>query len=187
MAAALKAQRDTLKGSGDQGEFAQPHVALASPAGIAATAAADIHLHGGRHTAITTGSHLSIATGKSWLASAAEKIVLFARKSGMRLFAAKGKIEIQAHSDDIEIIAQKVLRLISAQDRIEIIAKKEILLNAGGSYIRINADGIEHGTPGTWIAHASTHGLPGPKELDPGLPSMPAALAQPNGDFPVSL
>ncbi|SPC21679.1 type VI secretion system Vgr family protein [Cupriavidus oxalaticus] len=187
VASALKAQHDTLKGRGKQGEFSESHLALASPCGIAATAAEDIHLHSGRHTAITTGSHLSIATGKSWLASAAEKIVLFARNAGMRLFAAKGKIEIQAQSDDIEIIAQKVLRLISAQDRIEITAKKEILLNAGGSYIRINAVGIEHGTPGTWRAHASAHSLPGPKELGFRLPSMPTGLAQPNGDFPVSL
>ncbi|NUA32009.1 DUF2345 domain-containing protein, partial [Cupriavidus basilensis] len=172
VARALKQQNDILKGSGEQGEFAAPHLALASPAGIAATVAEDIHLHSERHIAITTGQHLSVATSKSLLASAAEKMVLFARKGAMRLFAVKGKIEIQAQSDDIEVIAQKVLRLISAQERIEITAKKEVLLNGGGSYIRINAEGIEHGTSGSWKAHANTHAMPGPKSLTPELPAF---------------
>ena len=134
-------------------------------------------LFGERHTALTTGEHLSIATGKSLLASAVEKIVLFARQGGLRLFAAKGKIEIQAQSDDIEIIAQKVLKLIGTMERVEIVAAKEILVNGGDSYLRINASGIEHGTPGSWKAHAGIHGMPGPKTAGQAMPVMP------NGDF----
>ncbi|MCY1535570.1 hypothetical protein D9M68_709820 [compost metagenome] len=140
------------------------------------TTAETAHLHSGRHTAITTGEHLSIATGKSFLGSFTERAVLFVRQLGMRLFAAKGKIEIQAQSDDIEIIAQKVLKLISVSDLIEIGAKKEILINGGGSYIRINAGGIEHGTNGSWKAHAGSHGLPGPKTLAQSMPPMPQGL-----------
>ncbi|MDR3381318.1 type VI secretion system Vgr family protein, partial [Cupriavidus basilensis] len=178
VADALKTQNDTLKGNGEQGEFAAPHLVLASPAGIAATAAEDIHLHSARHTALTTGQHLSVATGKSLMASATEKIALFARKAGLRFFAARGKIEIQAQSDDIEVIAQKVLRLISAQERIEITAAKEILVNGNGSYIRINTEGIEHGTPGTWKAHASSHGMPGPKSIGQAMPLLPQGEAK---------
>ena len=85
----------------------------ASPAGIAVTAGQEIHLHSNRHTAMTTGDTVP-GNGQSLVASALHRIVLFARKAGLRLFAAKGKIEIQAQTDDIEIIAQKVLRVISA-------------------------------------------------------------------------
>lgn len=176
VAKALKAQNDAVCGSGDQGELSEPHLVLASPAGIGMTTAETAHLHSGRHTAITTGEHLSIATGKSFLGSFTERAVLFVRRLGMRLFAAKGKIEIQAQSDDIEIIAQKVLKLISVSDLIEIGAKKEILINGGGSYIRINAGGIEHGTNGSWKAHAGSHGLPGPKTLAQSMPPMPQGL-----------
>lgn len=177
VAEALATQNDTLQGQGEQGEFTSPHLVLAAPAGIAATAAQDIHLHSHRHTALTTGEHLSIATGKSLMASALERIVLFAHKAGLRLFAAKGKVEIQAQSDDIEIIAQKVLKLISAMDRVEITAAKEVLINGGGSYLRLNAAGIEHGTPGAWKVHAASHGMPGPKSVGQAIPVMP------NGDY----
>lgn len=176
VAKALAAQNDAIRGSGEQGELSAPHLVLASPAGIGATTAETTHLHSGRHTAITSGEHLSIATGKSLLGCFAERAVLFARQLGMRLFAAKGKIELQAQSDDIEIIAQKVLKLISVTEQIEISARKEILVNAGGSYIRLHAGGIEQGTNGSWKAHASSHGLPGPKILAQSLPPMPQGL-----------
>ncbi|AOY95512.1 hypothetical protein BKK79_27560 [Cupriavidus sp. USMAA2-4] len=177
VAKALAAQHDTLQGQGEQGEFAAPHLVLAAPAAIAATAAQDIHLHSQGHTALTTGEHLSLATAKSLLASAMDRIVLFAHKAGMRLFAAKGKIEIQAQNDAIEIIAQKVLRLISAQDRVEITAAKEVLIVGNGSYVRLNESGIELGTAGTWTAHAASHAMPGPKTAGQAIPVMP------DGDF----
>jgi type VI secretion system secreted protein VgrG len=65
----------------------------------------------------------------------------------------------------VEIIAEQVLKLISTKMNIEISAAKEIILNAGGSYIRINANGIEQGTGGTWQSNAGQHKLEGPKSM----------------------
>ncbi|MFJ4293193.1 type VI secretion system Vgr family protein [Cupriavidus sp. NPDC089707] len=161
----VRAQHDGIKGSGEQGELSQPALVLASPAGIAATAGEDIHLHSAQHTAVSTGEHVALACGKSFLASAAERLVLFARKRGLRFIAAKGKIEVQAQNDDIEAIAQKVLRLISTEERVEITSPKGLIFIAAGSYLKVNGGGIEYGTPGTWKAHAATHDLPGPKSV----------------------
>jgi len=162
---AHRTQNDALRGEGNQNEFAAPHLVLSSPAGIAASTPHSTHLHSGEHVTATAGGHLSLAAGKSLFASVAEKISFFVSKAGMKLFAARGKIDIQAQSDDIDIIADRVLKLISAKDRIEITAAKEILLNAGGSYIRIDAKGIEHGTGGLWASYAGQHKLEGPKNL----------------------
>lgn len=51
--------------------------------------------------------------------SVAEKISLFAQNAGMKLFAAKGKVEIQAQGDNLEITAQKTLKLLSATEKID--------------------------------------------------------------------
>lgn len=159
----LKAQIDGIRGNGELGELSEPHLVAAGPAAIAATTAESTHLHSGQHTAISTGAHVSFATGGGIFGSFAERAVLFVQKLGMRFFAAKGKVEIQAQSDDIEIIAQKVLKLVSLTDLIEVAAKKEILLNGGGSYIRIHRNGIEQGTPGNWKAFSAVPTLPGAK------------------------
>lgn len=52
--------------------------------------------------------------------------------------------------------------LLSTTSRIEIHAKDEVMISAGGSFIKIDASGISNGTSGAWIAHASTHSMPGP-------------------------
>ncbi|TDR25014.1 DUF2345 domain-containing protein, partial [Hydromonas duriensis] len=56
-------------------------------------------------------------------------------------------------------------KIISTKGSIELAAAEEILATAGGSYIKINKSGIEHGTPGTWFAWAATHGKPSEKSL----------------------
>ena len=78
---------------------------------------------------------------------------MFAYNAGIKLMAAKGKVEIQAQSGDLDVIAEKVLRLISTTDRIEIWAKKEIVIGADGSAIVINGSGITDMTSGKRISH----------------------------------
>lgn len=96
VADALRDQHDAIQGTGDQGELSRPALAMASPAGIATTAGMDIHLYSEQHTAMTAGEHLTFATRKSFLASARDRLVLFARQRGVRVVAAKGKVEVQA-------------------------------------------------------------------------------------------
>jgi type VI secretion system secreted protein VgrG len=179
--AALAAQNHAIRGEGKpQGELSESQLVLSSPAGIATSTARSTHVQSGRHTVLTTGEHLSISTGKSLFASLTEKLSVFVYKAGMKLFAAKGKVEIQAQSDNVEIIAEQVLKLISTKQSIEIAADREILLHAGGSFIRISAKGIEQGTSGKWEAHAASHAATGPQNLDASFAAMPAAELGPH-------
>ncbi|NHZ78997.1 type VI secretion system tip protein VgrG [Massilia sp. CCM 8695] len=179
--AALKAQNDGICGGGQaQGELSEPQLVLSSPAGIASSTARSTHIQSDRHTVLNTGEHLSITTGKSLFASLTDKLSVFVYKAGMKLFAAKGKVEIQAQSDNVEIIAEQVLKLISTKQSIEIGANQEILLHAGGSFIRISAKGIEHGTDAKWEVHAASHAATGPQGLDASFAAMPAAELGPH-------
>ncbi len=145
--------------------FKQAILLVASPDGIGLTTPKGVHTHAGAGLTLSSGTDTSIAAGKSLLASVAEKISLFAFKAGIKLFSAKGKVEVQAQSDDLDLIAEKVARLLSASGRVEIRAKEEVLITAGGSFIRLNASGITQGTSGAWEAKAATHAMPGPTTL----------------------
>jgi type VI secretion system secreted protein VgrG len=163
---ALDGQNNELRGGGKRhGEFTTPHILVSSPSGIAATAAASTHLHSGDHTSVTAGGHISLAGGKSFVATALERVSLFAHSMGMKLFAGKGKVEIQAQSDDLDVIADQVLQIISAKGPVNISAPKEILLTAGGSYIKINGSGIEQGTPGEWVVYAAGQDTAGARTM----------------------
>jgi type VI secretion system secreted protein VgrG len=175
VAEALKQQHEDIHGTGEKhGELAGPQMVFSSPAGITLTTMKSAHTHSAENTAITTGRHLSFSTGHSILGSAIERISLFAHRLGMRLFAGKGKVEIQAQSDDIEMIAEKVVTIISAKKSIQLTAAEEIVLVANGSYLRINGHGIEQGTKGKWAVYAGSRAVYGPKEMNAPLPNLPS-------------
>ncbi|MBF6907469.1 DUF2345 domain-containing protein, partial [Acinetobacter baumannii] len=62
---------------------------------------------------------------------------LFVHKAGMKLIAASGKITVQAHDDDIQIIANKVLSLISQSDWVDIRGKKGVRLHGPEAMVEI--------------------------------------------------
>ena len=146
----------------DANRFKEPVLLAASPSGIGLASAKGVHLHANDHVTLSSGMDTSIAAGKSLLVSVAEKISLFASNAGIKLFSGKGKVEVQAQANDLDLIAEKVVRLLSTTSRIEIHAKEEVMISAGQSFVKINASGIRHGTSGKYVSHASTHTFDGP-------------------------
>jgi type VI secretion system secreted protein VgrG len=162
----FKIQNSEIAGSGEaHGEFTAPHIAVSSPSGIAAATPGPVHVFSEKNMGLTAGGIFSIAGAKSILASAKERLNLFAFEMGVKLIAAKGKVDIQAQSGDLDIIADKVMRLISAKETITLASPKEIMLLAGGSYIKLGKDGIKMGTKKDFAAHAAGHSFVGPDSL----------------------
>jgi len=155
----IDATRDRCEapGQSEANRFKEPILLAAAPAGIGLASAKGTHVHASDQVTLSSGKDTNIAAGKSLLASVAEKISLFASNAGIKLFSAKGKVEVQSQSDDLDLIAEKVVRLLSTTSRIEIHAKEEVVISAGASFIKISASGITNGTSGKWISHASTH------------------------------
>ncbi|MVW62426.1 type VI secretion system tip protein VgrG [Massilia sp. NEAU-DD11] len=160
----IDATHDRYEGPGqsDANRFKEPILLAASPSGIGLASAKGAHVHASDQVTLSSGKDTNIAAGKSLLVSVAEKISLFASNAGIKLFAAKGKVEVQAQANDLDLIAEKVVRLLSTTSRIEVHAKEEVVISAGDSFIKINASGITNGTSGKWISHASTHSFQRP-------------------------
>ena len=204
VAQAIKAQNAAIEGKGGNGgqggqggqgghagegrfaELAAPHLVLSSAAGVSVTAADGLHLATGADLALTSSGHTSLATGKSLLASAAQAIRLFAHQAGIRLFAAKGAVQIQAQDDQMALIAKKVLELISTTDWITLTAKEGIALSVQGSQMNIEPQGFEYFTTGKHHVWAADDRTMGPREWPVGLPQFPRASLQNGGGFSLS-
>ncbi|WP_426209804.1 type VI secretion system Vgr family protein [Massilia sp. TWP1-3-3] len=175
---AIKAQNDAIKGTGEKGAFPEldaPHLVLASPAGIETTSAQSTHIASEIHTAITSGKNLSVATGDSFYASISQTFRLFVHKAGMKLIAAAGKVTIQAQSDEIEIIAKKVLALISEQDWVEIRGKLGVRISGGTDTLEIS-DTSQFLTRKPVLFHGNLETLPS-HIAPPALDKLPDVLA----------
>jgi type VI secretion system secreted protein VgrG len=71
---------------------------------------------------------------------------------------------------------------------VHITRKKGVLINGGGSYLKLWEGGIEYGTEAGWVVHARTHGFEGARSL--GVPYGPSKFAYTSfvikGKFPFS-
>ena len=143
-----KSQADTFK---------QALMLLASPNSVALATNEDLHLSADRQIYETAGDSINLSTQKNLVAHAQSKISLFAAQEGARLFAGKGKVEIQAQGDGADLIARKGIQIISTEDKIEIKADKKIILIADGSQVEISSAGVLPTTAGKFEVKAGQH------------------------------
>ncbi|WP_186161309.1 type VI secretion system Vgr family protein [Burkholderia gladioli] len=166
-------------GTGSANVFAQPVMLFAAPAGVALSTQDSIHVAADHHVNLVSAQSTHVVAGKSLLASIAEKLSLFAQNAGMKLFAAKGKIEVQAHDDNIELTAQKAVRLVSATETSQVAAQQDVLLTSGGAYIRIKDGNIEIHAPGKVDFKGASFNFSGPVSETYALPQFkPSYQAQ---------
>ncbi|MGF6575062.1 type VI secretion system secreted protein VgrG [Paraburkholderia sp. GAS333] len=170
-------------GTGNANGFKEPVMLFGSPSGIAMSTQQSVHIVSDAQTNLVSGQSTHIATGKSLIASVTQKLSLFVQNAGMKLFAAKGKVEIQAHNDNVEITAQKSVKLVSATEQIQAIAKGEILLTSGGAYIRIKDGNIEIHAPGNIDVKGAQHSFNGPTRIDEKFPSWSDSVPRRAVDF----
>ncbi|KQE89055.1 type VI secretion system Vgr family protein [Acinetobacter lactucae] len=137
--------------------FKQAIMVLSAPNSVAVASNEDIHLSADGQISQTAGDTINLSTQKNLIAHAQNKISFFAAQDGARMYAGKGKIELQAQSDGTDIIARKGIQIISTEDRIEITSPKEIILTADGSQLKINSSGIFPVTGGKLEVKAGQH------------------------------
>ncbi|QUY36729.1 type VI secretion system Vgr family protein [Acinetobacter junii] len=158
----------------EQGKiFRQALMLLASPNGIALTTPENIILQASQDIAESASGSINLSAQKNIIGHAQDKISLFAAQKGFRAYAAKGKLELQAQDDAIEAIAKKVIKLISTEEKIEITSPKEIVLTAGGSQLKINADGVFSTTGGKFESKAGQHLFASGAKVSYEVPELP--------------
>ncbi|WP_071754680.1 type VI secretion system Vgr family protein [Burkholderia ubonensis] len=175
---ALKAQNAAIRGNTSTNdspfpEFCEPQLVLASAASTALSAQQSTHIASNEHLALTTGLSVGIAAGKSLVASIRERFSVFVQRMGITLVAAAGKISIQAKSDDVSLIAQKLIEITSEQGGVNIKTPGAITLNAGGTQLTLSADGAFVHTKGQWLVHCANFDVSGPEEKPLNIPIKP--------------
>jgi type VI secretion system secreted protein VgrG len=71
--------------------------------------------------------------------------------------AANGPVSLQAHTDQLEILADKAVTIVSVNDVIEIKAKEKIVLQAGQSSVTLEGGNITFACPGTFSVKGGQH------------------------------
>ncbi|MFL0037279.1 type VI secretion system tip protein VgrG, partial [Acinetobacter baumannii] len=159
-------------------EFQSAVMLLASPKSIAVSSNEDIHLSANGQLTQSAGDSINMSTQKNIVNHASQKISLFAAQEGARLFAGKGKVEIQAQGDGLDVIARKGIQITSTEDTVFITSPTEINLTANGSQVKLNGSGIFPVTGGKLEVKAGQHLFRGGSSINPPALDLPDCSAK---------
>ena len=159
-------------------DLTQAVILLSAPKGVAIASGEHLQLAASKNVIANAGNNADIGVVKNMFIGVGQALSVFVRKAGIKLFANKGAISVQAQNDLMELLAQKSIVITSTEDEIKITAKKKITLNGGGSYIRLDACGIEAGTPGEYNVKAGYYGRKPKAKLTPELMAFPVIKSE---------
>lgn len=181
----LQAENRWLKDS--VAELKQAVMVLSAPAGIAASTPDRISMAAGKDVSVATSARFNVSALRNVAIAAGEVLSLFAHKLGIKLFAARGKVLIQAQSDAMELVAQKDIRLSSADGTLVASAANGVVLSGGGSaYIKVKGDDVELGGSGNLILKVIEVLKSGPGALSMPLPTFEQATVRNDEKFILS-
>ncbi|MBJ8428700.1 DUF2345 domain-containing protein, partial [Acinetobacter bereziniae] len=164
---------DTAQTKSQADAFKQALMILASPNSIALSSNQDIHLSADGQISHSAGDSINLSTQKSVVAHAQNKISLFAAQEGARLYAGKGKVEIQAQNDGADLIARKAIQIISTEDKIYIISPKEIKFISDGTELKLNGSGVFVTTGGLFEVKSGQQNFLSGEKVSVSLPILP--------------
>ncbi|HBC5730642.1 TPA: type VI secretion system tip protein VgrG [Escherichia coli] len=155
-------------------DLTAPGMLLHAPDGIGMVSARALRIASGSESVgIMSGDNTDISAGQSFTVVAEGAVSLLSRNQGMQLLAAKGRVNIQAQSDDLSMSSQQNLDIQSSEGKVTVSANQELILACGGAYIKLSDGNIELGCPGQILLKSTNMQKMGPTSLDVASVEMP--------------
>jgi type VI secretion system secreted protein VgrG len=138
-------------------KFGSPIVLMEAPANINWATPASTVIFAGEQLQWTTQSDLHMVAAHTVSSVAANTANFFTHSGGIQAIAGNGPVSLQAHIDQLEILADKAITVISVNDSIEIKANQKITLQAGQSSITLEGGNITFACPGNFTVKGGKH------------------------------
>jgi Rhs element Vgr protein len=148
-----------------------------APAGVATVTPDSIQHTAGENIIHTAQNSVDISAFKRFMINAGNRISLFASKMGITIFAAQGKVDIQAQNDELHLTGNKHVTLTSVNHEVTVSASKKLNLVCGNSAIVIQPDGIKLISPGDAKALTASFNVIGPSNFKASVPELPAGAS----------
>ncbi|OMG54745.1 Rhs element Vgr protein [Azonexus hydrophilus] len=142
--------------------FAEAAILAESPSDIALASPASTLLFAGANLHATIQQDFHIATAHTLAITVGEAVSWFSHAGGIKSIAQAGSHTIQAHTDQLEILADQSVTITSSNDEIHILANQQIRLVGGKSSVTLEGANITFACPGTFSVKGSNNAFVGP-------------------------
>lgn len=120
----------------------QPIVAIEAPAGLLLGSQSNVSIGAQSHVDIVSVGNTQISAGRKLMLHAMQSLSLFAHTLGAKLIAASGNIEIQSHTDNVEITSAKRIVLVASEEIV--IQAPKVTVVSKGAQVAYGGGGISH-------------------------------------------
>ncbi|MBB4014739.1 DUF2345 domain-containing protein, partial [Niveibacterium umoris] len=155
-------------------KLGQPIIAFDSAASLIATTPASLTWMSGESASLTAHGDSHLAAGHSASLTAAREVSLFTATEDLAAVAAAGPLSLRAHTDTLELAADKSVSVTSSGEGIAILAKDKIVLGAGQSQIELNGANITFKCPGKFEVKGASHAFEGGGSAAAVVPNLPS-------------
>ena len=159
-------------------QFAKPYVVIDTPSSAMFASPATLAAFSGQDTSLIAQSdvHAAAAHTTSWVSG--QTTSLYTHQGELQTIAANGDLSLRAHTDQLEILADQDITIISVNNEITITASKRIEMVGGDSSVVLDAANINITTPGTFTVKAATHDWAGGGSGSATLSALPDAKSK---------
>lgn len=134
--------RQKLKG------LQKPVIVATAPDGVGIATGGQMQLASRKQMFITAGDGMDIGVMKRIAIAAGDAISFFAARLGIRIFAANGKVQIQAQSGAMELLSAQDMTASSSDGEVIVTGRKGVMIGDGaGAYIKLSGGKIVLGSP----------------------------------------
>ncbi|HAZ0556949.1 TPA: type VI secretion system tip protein VgrG [Enterobacter hormaechei] len=173
--AQIQAQKTLLESSIK--DLQQSALLMSAPDGIAQVSPQSIQISSGQNFIQTSGENSDFSVFKKFTVAAGEIISLFAKTLGIKMYANKGKVDIQAQGDAMMLTSLKSMTITSKDDEVVIQASKKITLCCGKTAVVIDPSGVNILTPGDVNAKSASLNHLASQSFSPAQPELPPAAS----------
>lgn len=180
----LKAENAWLRSSVN--ELKQAVMMLTAPHGIAIATPERVSVVGGRDVNVATKAGFHVSALARIAIAAGDALSLFASRLGIKLLAAKGKVEIQAQNGALDLFADKQVHIASASEDVVINAARKAVIGSSGAHLVFDNHSATFHCAGAFKVKAASFTFEGPDGQNHELPSLPKTGLQVSDQYPSS-
>jgi type VI secretion system secreted protein VgrG len=159
-------------------KFGSSIVLMDSAASINWATPASTVIYAGQQLHWSTESDLHMAAAYTVSSVAGNAANFFTHSGGIQAIAGNGPVSLQAHTGQLEILADGAITVISVNDSIEIKAKEKIVLQAGQSSVTLEGGNITFACPGKFTVKGGMHLLDKGASKAAELPHLPDGASE---------
>lgn len=130
--------------------FGKPVVLMEAAASVNWATPASTLLYAGEHFHWTTQNDVHMSAGDTISSVSGKAVSMFTHAGGIQAFSGNGPVSLQSHTDQLEILADKSITVISVNGSIDITAQQTIIVQAGAASVTLDGGNITFACPGVF-------------------------------------